>query len=168
MIVTDLYVLYEYGRWANGKLMQVISQISADEFARPVAGSYGSIRNTLVHVMSAEWGWLERCGGRARGPRLNPDDYPTADSLVAQWNKVDGYLREFLSTLKDEDLDRNIEFTIGDSGGSTMPLGELLHHGAIHGVHHRGQVALLLRLLGHVPGNFDILFYYAGKRGMTV
>jgi uncharacterized damage-inducible protein DinB len=28
------------------------------------------------------------------------------------------------------------------------------------GVHHRGQVALLLRLLGYPPGNFDILFYY--------
>jgi uncharacterized damage-inducible protein DinB len=35
-----------------------------------------------------------------------------------------------------------------------------MHHAAIHGVHHRGQVALLLRALGHVPGNFDILFYY--------
>lgn len=168
MTVTDLVVLYEYGRWANGKLMEVISQISTDEFTRPVAGSYGSIRNTLVHVMSAEWGWVDRCGGQARGPRLNPDDYPTVDSLVAQWTKVDGYLVEFLSTLRDEDLDRSIEFTVGGSGGTTMSLGELMHHGAIHGVHHRGQVALLLRLLGHVPGNFDILFYYAGKRGVTV
>jgi uncharacterized damage-inducible protein DinB len=36
-----------------------------------------------------------------------------------------------------------------------MPIGQLLHHAASHGVHHRGQVALLLRSLGHVPGNFD-------------
>jgi uncharacterized damage-inducible protein DinB len=34
-----------------------------------------------------------------------------------------------------------------------------------HGVHHRGQAALLLRLLGHAPGNFDMLIYYAEKRG---
>ena len=34
-----------------------------------------------------------------------------------------------------------------------------MQHSVIHGVHHRGQVALLLRLLGHAPGNFDILFY---------
>jgi uncharacterized damage-inducible protein DinB len=42
--------------------------------------------------------------------------------------------------------------------------GELMQHAAIHGTHHRGQVALLLRLLG--PGNFDMLFYFAEKRGV--
>jgi uncharacterized damage-inducible protein DinB len=45
-----------------------------------------------------------------------------------------------------------------------MPLGELMQHAIVHGVHHRGQVALLLRLLGYAPGNFDILFYYGEKR----
>jgi uncharacterized damage-inducible protein DinB len=33
----------------------------------------------------------------------------------------------------------------------------------IHAVHHRGQVALLLRALGHEPGNVDFLIY-AGER----
>ena len=37
-----------------------------------------------------------------------------------------------------------------------MPLGEMMQHAANHGVHHRGQVALLLRLLGHVPGDFRL------------
>src|SRR5436309_15218065 len=35
------------------KLFDVISQITPEQFTRPVAGSYGSIRNTLVHVLSA-------------------------------------------------------------------------------------------------------------------
>ena len=167
MTVKDLDVLFNYGAWANGKLFQVISKLTPEEFARPVAGSYGSIRNTLVHGLSAEWGWLDRCGGRERGPRLNPDDYPTVESLVAASNKVEGYVREFLSTLKDEDLARNVAYTIGTSEPRSMPLGELMHHAAIHAVHHRGQAALLLRMLGYVPGTFDILCYYAEKGGVS-
>ena len=52
-----------------------------------------------------------------------------------------------------------MEFTLDDGPRRAVPLGRLLHHAALHGVHHRGQVALLLRSLGYVPGNFDILIY---------
>jgi uncharacterized damage-inducible protein DinB len=45
----------------------------------------------------------------------------------------------------------------------SMPLGELVQHAANHGVHHRGQVALLLRSLGHAPGNVDILLLLCGQ-----
>lgn len=89
------------------------------------------------------------------------------ESLAAAWSKEEECAREFLSTLKDEDLARNIRFTIGPSEGRSMPLGELMPHAAIHGVHHRGQVALLLRMLGSAPGNVDILLYYGEKLGTS-
>ncbi|HET9531886.1 MAG TPA: DinB family protein [Blastocatellia bacterium] len=167
MTVKDLEVLYDYGYWANKKLFQTVSQLTPEQFAQPVAGSYGSIRNTLVHALSAEWGWLDRCGGPKRGPRLNPDNYPTVESLVEAWNKVEVYVREFLSKLKDEDVARDAVY-LNDRGEElSMPMGELMQHAANHSVHHRGQVALLLRLLGQTPGNFDILMYYAEKRGVA-
>jgi uncharacterized damage-inducible protein DinB len=122
----------------------------------------------MVHVLSAEWGWLSRCGGLERGRRLNPGDYPTAESLIETWNKVEVTVRDFLSTLKDEDLARNVEYMIDGAEGPSMPLGALMQHAAAHDVHHRGQVALLLRLLGYAPGNFDVLLYHAEKRGVTV
>lgn len=168
MTIKDLEDLYDYGYWANRKLLQAISQLTPEQFTQTVAGSYGSIRNTLVHALSAEWGWLDRCGGPERGPRLNPDDYPTSESLVVTWDKVEVYVRVFLSGLKDEDLARNIEFTIGEPEKRLMQMGQLMQHAAIHGVHHRAQVALLLRMLGHAPGNFDMLMYYAEKLGMPV
>jgi uncharacterized damage-inducible protein DinB len=75
--VRDLQALYDYGYWANGKLFEVVLQLTPEEFTRSVAGSYGSVRNTMVHVLSAEWGWLDRCGGAQRGPALVTSDYPT-------------------------------------------------------------------------------------------
>ena len=167
MTAKDLEFLYDYGYWANEKLFHVISQLTPEQFTRPVGGSYGSIRNTMVHLLSAEWGWLSRCGGPERGPRLDPADYPTVESLTEVWGKVGAYVRDFLSELKDEDLARNVAYRNDRAEERSMPLGELMRHAANHGVHHRGQVALLLRLLGYAPGNLDILFYYSDKLGLT-
>lgn len=167
MTVKDLERLYDYGYWATRKLMAVVSRLSAEEFARPVAGSYGSVRNTLVHVLSAEWGWLDRCGGHPRGPALKAEDFPTAQSLVETWTKVEGWMRAFLAGMKDDALDRQVAFKTAAGEARSMPLGELLQHGANHGAHHRGQVALLLRLLGHAPGNFDLLLYDAERHGVS-
>ena len=170
MAVKDLVILYDYGYWANGKLFDVIAGLTPEEFTRTVAGGYESIRNTMVHVLSAEAGWLDRCGGPERGPRLDPSDYPTAESLMQAWKKVEQDVRGFLSRLTDEDLERKVEFSFEPSRTHSMLLGELMQHAAIHAVHHRGQVALLLRSLGRTPGNFDLLRYYAerGAAGHSV
>ena len=160
MTVKDLEALYDYSYWANKKLFGVLAGLTPEEFTEPVAGSYGSVRNTMVHVLSAECGWLDRCGGPPRGPALVASDYPTLASLLDKWEQVEVSVRTFLADLRDEDLDRVVEFAIGNGPKHAMRLGDLMHHAAIHGVHHRGQVALLLRSLGQVPGNFDIFFYY--------
>lgn len=166
MTVADLNNLYDYGYWANQKLFDAISRLTPEQFTEPIAGGHESIRNTLVHVLSAEWGWLNRCGGPERGPRLNPSDYPNAETLKGTWSKVEAYVREFLSVLNDEDLARDVEFMNDRGEKRSMPLGNLLQHAASHGVHHRGQVALMLRSLGYAPGDIDLLIYYAAKRGV--
>ena len=81
MRTPDLERLYDYGYWANAKLFGVLAGLTPDEFIRCVGGGHASVRNTLVHILSAEWGWLERCGGLRRGERLRPEVYPTPDSV---------------------------------------------------------------------------------------
>jgi uncharacterized damage-inducible protein DinB len=163
MTVKDLQTTFDYGYWANRKLFEVVSQLTTEQFTEPVAGTYGSVRNTMVHALSAEWGWLDRCGGPKRGAPLVAADYPTSASLIERWHSVEAFVREFLANLHDEDLDRVVEFALAGGAKQAMPLGNLMQHAAIHGVHHRGQVALLLRELGQVPGNFDMLFYYEAR-----
>src|SRR5256885_11155574 len=101
MHVTDLERLYEYNYWANTKLLGVVAQLTPEQYTQSIAGSYGSIRNTLVHVMSAEWGWLDRCGGAKRSGRPEPVGYATMGSTVGEWTPVARWRREFLFRLKD-------------------------------------------------------------------
>jgi uncharacterized damage-inducible protein DinB len=164
MTVKDLETLFDYGHWADRKLFDVVQRLSPEDFTRTIPGSNGSVRNTLVHMVSAEWGWLDRCGGPQRGAPLDPADFPMPAILIEKWGQVETFLREFLATLRDEDLARDVEFAIGGRTKHTMPMVELLWHAANHGAHHRGQVSMRLRLLGHEPENFDLLLYFMEKR----
>ena len=162
MTPADIARRFAYSYWANRKLFAVVDQLTPSEFTQTVAGSYGSVRNTLVHMLSAEWGWVARCGGPSRGPALKADDYPTFESIIEKWLTVEGYVDDFLVSLTDDDLQRVIEFDIG-GGPKSAPVVQLLEHALTHSVHHRGQLALLLRVLGYAPGNVDLLFYDAER-----
>src|SRR5262245_27372884 len=122
MTVKDLETMFDYSYWANNKLFEVISQLTPEQFTQTVAGSYGSLRNTMVHMLSAEWGWLDRCGGAKRGAALNAADYPTFASVRETWQQVETHLREFLRNLRDGDLGNVREFTLGSGPKQSMPL----------------------------------------------
>jgi uncharacterized damage-inducible protein DinB len=157
--LNELEELYDYCYWTNGRFFEVVGRLTPEEFAQPVAGSYGSVRDTLVHMLSAEWGWLERCGGPKRGPALFAADYQSFSAVEDRWRDVEAWVRAFLANLSKEDLGRRITFAIANVPQRTMPLADLMRHGALYGIHHRGQVAFLLRALGRIPGNFDFVLY---------
>lgn len=165
MTVDDLRNRYDYSRWANDKLMSAIEKLTPEEFKHDIGAGKGSIRNTLVHIMSAEAGWLARCGGPPRLARLNPRNFPTLSSVKDAWNQVTEQVNEFLASLTDEDLKRTITYSLDGKDNLQGVLGEMMDHAANHGVHHRGQVSFMLRTLGKPPKDIDLLIYYAEKRG---
>src|ERR1700733_14222136 len=82
MNLKNIELRYDYGYWANRKIFAVLPQLTPEQFAEPFADGHGSIRSTLVHILSAEWGWIGRCSGKDRGPALDPANYPTPAALI--------------------------------------------------------------------------------------
>jgi uncharacterized damage-inducible protein DinB len=160
MQVRDLEQLFDYSYWANERIFRAAGQLTPEQFTQDIAGSYGSIRNTMVHALSAEWGWLDRSGGPKRGPKLKSEDYPTLQSLLDKWKTVEPQMREFLAGLKDADLARVVEFSITGTDHNALRVDQMLQHAMVHGAHHRGQLSLLLRTIGIAPGNNDMLEYF--------
>ena len=167
MTIKDIDDVYTYSDWANQKVIKVIEGLPPEEFTGRVGGSYESIRNTLVHMLSAEWGWLARCGGLERGPKLEHEHFPTLAAIEETWGNVQRGRRELLSSLKDDDVPRMITYYNDRGEARSLSLGEIMLHAANHNAHHRGQVCMMLRILGHNPGNVDQLFYHAERRGVS-
>ena len=58
MTKDDIQLLYEYDRWANKRVLQAVAVLSHEQFTRDLGGSFRSVRDTLVHIISGEWIWL--------------------------------------------------------------------------------------------------------------
>ena len=68
--------LYRYNTWANIRVFDAVSGLGEGEFTRDLGSSYPSVRDTLLHLVSAEWIWLERWKGISPNAMLHAADFP--------------------------------------------------------------------------------------------
>jgi uncharacterized damage-inducible protein DinB len=168
----DILLLYEYDRWANNRVFQAVSALSAEQFTRDLGGSYRSVRDALVHIIAGEWGWLaywkEPSHSSAfltdlkkrRDTLFNPDALPNVAALQKKWEEVEKEQAEFVDNLTNETLGKMIPFR-----STQVRLMHLMQHLANHSTYHRGQVAMMMRQLGAEPVATDFhVFLVAGRR----
>lgn len=156
--------LYDYNYWACDQQLAVCATLSEEQLTRPLGSSFGSLRDTLKHLLGAEWVWLERFnGGNPRGvPWLKETE--TLDAIRARWESVEADMRRYLAALKPEALTVPLTYQNFKGETWTYPLWQCLLHLVNHGTYHRGQVTMALRQLGSTPPGIDFLVYYDKKQ----
>lgn len=53
-MLREIQELFEYNSWANHRILDATSKLSSEEFSRDLRNSFPSIKDTLVHILSAE------------------------------------------------------------------------------------------------------------------
>jgi len=148
--------LYDYNTWANGKTLDSLEPLSAEAFVAPMGGSFASIRDTMVHILGAEWIWWQRCIGERPKGLLDVASFPDVPTLRERWREIDdGYQ----SVIKSADLDEQITYVNRHGNQYTYSIGKILLHNANHSTYHRGQVVTLLRQIGATPAVTDYLVF---------
>ena len=153
--------LFDYNYWARDRQLQVCEGLTEEQFLRPMNSSYSSVRDTLAHLLAAEWVWSERWHGRsptAQDAReFAPEKFPALDALRARWGEVERSVRDFLAGTGEEALARPLTYTNIKGQTWTYPLWQTLMHVVNHQTYHRGQVTTLLVQLGVEPAPLDFL-----------
>lgn len=160
MTLEHIRLLYEYNYWANHRVLDACSALAEEQLTRDLGSSFRSVRDTLAHIMGAEWIWLERWQGRSPAALPAATDFPTLASLRARWAEIERELVGFVAKLTPEALAgvRRYRTTEGKEQG--QPLWQMLQHLANHGTYHRGQIVTLLRQLGAKPVATDLIAFY--------
>jgi len=156
----DARTLFTYDSWANRRMLDACDALSSEQFTRDLGSSFRSVRDTLAHIMGAQWVWLERFRGRSPSALLSADPYPEVARLRTRWTEVQADLVAHVEGLSTADLERSFDYRDLKGNPCSSVLGHALQHLANHGSYHRGQVTTMLRQLGAKSVSTDMIGFY--------
>src|SRR4030095_11011544 len=107
----DIEYLYRYNRWANSRVMDDAAKLTPEQFVRDLQTSHRSVRDTLAHILAAEWIWLERWKGISPKALLDPADFPTVESVRTRLSDVETECAGYIQGLTDQSLDEPLTYT---------------------------------------------------------
>jgi len=156
----EILMLFDYSAWANRRILDAAEGLSREQFTAPAGLDYGSLRGTLVHILSAETTWRKRCQeGISPSSPLVEDAFPTLAALRERWSEAEQAMAAFLASLTDDDLQRTIHYRTTKGVQGQNPLWQLLLHVVNHGTQHRAEAAITLTQHGCSPGDVDLIVF---------
>jgi uncharacterized damage-inducible protein DinB len=149
---------YDYHFTENRKIWDsYTTQLSHEQFTQTVDYSHGSVRDQIVHLISADDTWFSELRGVEPLEPFPPAAFDDLESLRAHWDRVEQRMREYLTELRDDMLfDTPIKEPEEDKD---LIVWQVLLHVVNHGTDHRAQLLRLLNDLGVKTSYQDYIFY---------
>ena len=151
--------LFDHMEWANARVLEALraqEHLDADAL------------RLFAHTLGAEETWLARIDERAARQPVWPTLTLDECAAVAAENRA-AFARLLSEIDAGGDAERIVRYRNSAGFEFTNTLLDILTHVAIHGSHHRGQIARQLRAGGIVPPYVDyIAFARRDQEGGTL
>ena len=150
---TGVAEFFRYQRWANEQLFEALSKLDEESLAAEGDGTYGSIRDMLVHVATAQANFLAGMTGKPPSGEITESmPFPGLDVLRRHTAAADDAL---IAIAESRDPD---EVLRGEFGGRAyeMRLVLPLMQSFDHAVEHRTQIGTICGQRGIAFPEIDV------------
>jgi len=157
----EINTFFDYHYWAFDKVWACIMQITDEQFTQEIGYSSGSIRNQVLHTLSATRRWTQRLQDAPLSTHPNVENFPDRATVKSEWDVSRLAVMEYLHGLTEEDLSGLVHWELPNRGlVADQPLWQVLLHVANHSTDHRAQILAMLNQQFHVDTpEQDMLFY---------
>lgn len=146
--------------WANELVIGWLGNISDEQWEYEVISSFNSIRETVLHVVSAEHAWHQRLLNAQNIAWLLSEFKGSKEDAIILWKTQSENLYHFVENF-DGDLNQKLTFKRLNGDEYSMPIYQVLAHIFNHSTYHRGQLVTMLRQVGFTQvGSTDLLTYF--------
>lgn len=161
--LSTVKMMFDYNRWANDRMLVACERLTLEQWSRKLGLSWGSVHDLLTHMFAAEVIWLSRWKGDSPRSLAQAAEFPTFHDLERAWVQAELEIMQYIDSLAEKDLSREVTYTNTKGEINTYPLGNIMLHVANHCTHHRGELAAMLSVLEVPHPEDDLLFYMREK-----
>lgn len=160
---TGLPDFFRYNLWAHLNLLDACEQLSETQMDATMNGTFGSVRETLLHMFAAEEGYTRSVTGRAPAtpPLAELTQWPGFDELRQRAKNCAEALIEFTEQAGPEDFSKILHL---DGGTYDAPVIIVVIQAVNHAIDHRSQISTLLTQQGIEPPALDSWAYNDAMR----
>ena len=150
-----LDVFFAHNAWANLKMLDYCANLSDEQLDASAIGGYGSIRDTLSHILRAETSYVKRNHGKLPPRPLQTDQVASFDQMreVAAWTSEE--LRQLAQTAQADTL--VVEEL--DKERVDYKLASLIVQAITHAAEHRAHINAVITHLGMEPPDVSLWMY---------
>lgn len=163
MLKDYLLEMYDFNCWGNELLLGKAEQLTLEQFEEDTRFPLHSVKETLVHTLSAECAYRMRCSGLALTP-IKKEDFADVAAVQSRWQQEQAEMSKYLTGLSDGDLAQTVTYMVSTGEEFTRLRRTLLTQLLFHSMQHRAEVAQMLTEAGHSPGNIDYTVYRAERK----
>ena len=157
MEMTDtLTNIFRHNLWANLRLFKVCETLNNEQLDTSLPGTYGSIRDTLEHILRAERSYLSRISTGELYP--HPKDAPpmTIPEMTEAIQETSEGLLEWAGKVGAIDTVR-LEW---EGTPRDVPKTTILTQVINHATEHRAQIMVIMTQLGVEPPDVSSWMYF--------
>ena len=140
---------FEHNAWANERLIELCAGLSDEQLDATAIGTFGSIRETLLHTVGTEQRYLRRLGAAVAADAVEGVAFPGFEVLGRAARASGAALARVARATGAAEVVRDVE-GFAEARTSVL-LVQVLNHSA----EHRTQVAAIFAALGVGPRDLD-------------
>lgn len=140
-----------YNNWANRLVLEACQKLSEDQLTASTPGAYGTIRDTLTHLIRAEASYLKRLTGSRPEPEFDWDGKPS----VARMAEYAARVGEALLTAAEQSRPTDVIQQQWDERQVRYRSLALFIQIIDHGIEHRTNVTTILNQGLQTPPEVD-------------
>ncbi len=151
-MTTGLPDFFTYNLWANLRLLDACAHLSDAQLDATTRGTFGSVRETLMHIFSSEEGYARHWHFTGASPTPRLKEFTTFPGFDELRRRAERSGKELIAVAEQGELNQILYL---DEGTYEAPVIVVLIQAINHGIDHRSQIATLLSQQDVEPPDLD-------------